>query len=274
MKEKAQKTQSDNSDVRLINIDIELIVPNQFQPRLNFQRESLMELADSILAGGIIQPLVVRQKRKKYELVSGERRLQAAKLAKLKVVPAIVRKIKNRQMLEMALVENLQREDLNAMEESYAIRKLIEDFKLSHENVAKTIGRSRSYVSHVLRLLKLPVYVQKLVRKGTLSAGHAKVLVSVEDKGDLKYLVGLIQRRNLSVRQLEKAARRKPIQVTRDTAELLPSRFIKVQDKLMKTLGIPVEFRQVNKDGMLILQYKDTDELNELLSEISGKSLP
>ena len=141
---------------RVTNVELNLIVPNQHQPRRVFNADKLEELAASIKSGGIIQPLVVRRAGKKYELISGERRLQAAKLAGLSMVPVILRELDERQTLVIALVENLQREDLNAIEESNALQKLIADFELSHQDVGKMIGKSRTHITNVLRLQKLP----------------------------------------------------------------------------------------------------------------------
>ena len=256
---------------RVTNVELNLIVPNQHQPRRVFNEDKLKELAASIKSGGIIQPLVVRRAGKKYELISGERRLQAAKLAGLSMVPVILRELDERQTLVIALVENLQREDLNAIEESNALQKLIADFELSHQDVGKMIGKSRTHITNVLRLQKLPETIQEHIAEGKLTFGHARVLAGVKDHERQHALAQKVISEGLSVRQTEQLASLKEDKVPKGAAKKkLSPHLRKVQKDLSTVLGVPVKIHKGKRKGRIEIEFTNTDELDTLLARMLG----
>ncbi len=259
-----------SSGERVTNVETDLIVPNQHQPRRVFDEAKLKELAASIKSGGIIQPLVVRRAGKKYELISGERRLQAAKIAGLELVPVILRELDERQTLVIALVENLQREDLNAIEESNALHKLIKDFDLSHQDVGKMIGKSRTHITNVLRLQKLPDDIQEHIAEGRLSFGHARVLAGVKDHERLHALAAKVINEGLSVRQTEQLASNKEEEkVPRGTSKVrLSPHLRKVQKDLTTVLGVPVKIHKGKRKGRIEIEFANTEELDTLIARM------
>lgn len=188
---------------RVVDVPTDAVEANPFQPRKRFDAERLKELADSIRADGILQPVVVRRKGAKYELIMGERRLQAARLAGVPTIPVIVRDVRDADALRLAIVENIQRENLNAIEEAVAFRRLIAEFGLSQADVAGVVGKDRSSVANTLRLLNLPEDVQRMVEDGTLTGGHARALLSLPTQKEQLALARRIAEQNLSVRQVE-----------------------------------------------------------------------
>ena len=196
------------SDSALRDVAVSQIEPNSHQPRAHFDEESLVSLTDSIRELGVLQPILVRPAGPdRYELIAGERRWRAAKRAGLQTIPAIVRKIDDTESLEQALVENLHRQDLHPLEEAAAYQQLLEDFKLSHDEVARRVGKSRSAVSNTVRLLQLPAGIQKLVAEGQLSAGHARALLGTPDRAFQETLARRAVADRLSVREVEDAVR-------------------------------------------------------------------
>ncbi|GIU84643.1 MAG: chromosome partitioning protein ParB [Acidimicrobiales bacterium] len=193
---------------QLVELDVSMIAPNPQQPRQDFDEDRLRELADSIRALGVLQPVLVRPKGEGFELIAGERRLRAAQMAGMKTIPAIVREVDDESSLTEALVENVQRADLDPIEEAMAYKQLIEDFDLTQEEVAERVGRSRPAIANSLRLLGLPTSVQSLVREGKLSAGHARALAALDDSGRQEVLAARAVARGWSVRQLERAVKR------------------------------------------------------------------
>jgi len=189
-------------------IDIDLIDPSPMQPRSRFDETRLNELAQSINANGVVQPLLVRRRGMRFELIAGERRWRAAQLSGLARIPAVVRDVPDDKLLELALIENIQREDLNAIEEAQAYKKLIETIGLTQELLAERVGRDRSYITNYLRLLRLPEDIQRLVQEGTLSTGHARTLLGVSDIDLQRRLARKIIKQELSVRETERIIRR------------------------------------------------------------------
>lgn len=189
-------------------LDIDLIIPNPEQPRTRFPEENLNELAQSITNNGIIQPIVVRQKDGEYEIVAGERRWRAAQKAGLKKVPVVIKEVSDEKLLELALIENIQRQELNAVEEAKAYRKLIDSVGLTQEMVAERVGKNRTVVTTFLRLLKLPDEVLKLIEDEKISAGHGRALLMTDDSDAQKRIANMIVEMSLSVREAEKAVKR------------------------------------------------------------------
>jgi ParB family chromosome partitioning protein len=193
----------------LKEIDIDLIEPNNLQPRTRFDDNQLEELAQSIKANGIVQPLLVRRvSGSRYQIVAGERRWRAAQRAGLQRIPAVVREVPDEKMLELALIENIQRQELNAIEEAYAYKRLIETLGLTQETVAQRVGRDRTFVTNYLRLLRLPEDIQKLVEENQISMGHARALLGVDDVEKLRQVAQLVIDRGLSVRETERTIKR------------------------------------------------------------------
>lgn len=236
-------------DAGVIEIPVDRIRPNALQPRAGFSGEPLAELEASIRAQGILQPVLVRRVGDGYELVAGERRWRAARAAGLKAVPAIVRQLDDRGALEAALVENLQREDLNAVERARAYRKLTSDFGLSQDVIARRVGRSQPSVANTLRLLTLPPDVQASVEAGRISEGHARALASVEDEAVVRSIWKAVEAKGLSVRETEALVRRRaisrgiPSRSRRDRGELNI-----IRQSIESALGAPVRL-SINRRG-------------------------
>ena len=251
-------------------ISISSIIPNKYQPRKNFDKDSLLELANSIKERGVIQPLIVRKSEKqneKFELIAGERRLQASQAAGLHEVPVIIIEADNLKSLELAIVENVQRRDLNPVEEAKGYKRLIDEFGYDQEKVSKFIGKSRSHVSNSIRILLLPKSVLELIENEKLSFGHAKVLVGLTNA---EFLAKKIANKNLSVRQTEalvKSLRSKNLtNFAKKDANIST-----LEKSLRDQIGINVYIKnKKNNSGNITFDYKDLDQLNRLIMVIKS----
>jgi len=244
-------------------IDIDRIEPSPYQPRTRFREEALDELARSIKASGIIQPLVVRPIGKRYQLIAGERRWRAAQRAGLAKISAIVREVPNELALEMTLVENIQREDLNAMEAARAFERLMDEFQLTQEAVAERTGKDRATVANAIRLLKLEATIQDWIEEGKLSAGHGRALLAVIDPQLRMRYAQRAARGGLTVRQIERLASRRS-RSSGPTAEAhLDANIRAALEELQRNLGTKVFLRQKTKvrPGQLVLEYYDDAQL-------------
>lgn len=238
---------------------------NPDQPRRDFDEEALQTLADSIREAGVLQPLLVVEKNGRYRIVAGERRFRAARLAGLSEVPCIVRDFTVQEQMEAALIENIQREDLNPMEEAAAIRQLMDSCGYTQEQAAKRLGKSRPAVANMLRLLSLPEDVQALVKENRLSAGHARVLAGLEGAEIQRALAEKTLRESLSVRALEKlAAQPAPGKKEKPAPRPLPLELQDMEKKMLETLGLRTSIRGNRKHGKITLQYYNEDELERL----------
>ncbi len=248
-------------------IELDKIIPNEYQPRKVFDDEKLKELAASIKEQGVIQPIIVHRTGGGYQLIAGERRWRASRLAGLKTIPALVKEATKRELLEMALIENIQREDLNALEAAEAYKRLQDEFKLTQDDLAKRVGKDRSTVTNFLRLLGLPKEVKQDLATGALSMGHAKALLSLERVRDQVQAASMIVKKGLSVREAEAFAARlknppkekKP----RQSHELKA-----VEEKLKKALGTKVSIAPKAKGGRIMIEYYSNDELDRILDKI------
>ena len=253
-------------------LPVALLEPSPFQPRGRIDREKLDELAASIAANGMLQPLLVRphpQAPGRYQIIAGERRWRAAQAVPLHEVPVLVRDFDDRTAAAAALVENLQRADLNAMEEAEGYRRLAETEGLDHAEIGRLVGRSRSHVANMLRLLNLPLVVQTLVRDGKLTAGHARALLAAPDPAEL---AGRVIAEGLSVRQTEALAQRsEPEQRTRPRAVKDPNTEALARD-LTETLGLKVTIRFDGRRGEVRIAYKDLEELDGLIALLQRAS--
>ena len=253
-------------EVRLIDID--LIRPSQDQPRAQFDERRLNELAQSIRINGIIQPLLLRRHGGVFELIAGERRWRAAQLAGIRSVPAIVREIPDEKVLELSLIENIQRQELNPLEEARAYRKLIDGLKLSHEEVAQRVGRDRSFITNYLRVLKLPEDVLELVADEKLSIGHARALLAIDSPPLLRSFTQRVLKRHWSVRETEDRIRKlgpKAAHSTKSPFEADPN-VRAAEAKLRTHLGRQVRITQdkANPSGRIELHYYDQSDLMRL----------
>ena len=263
-KNKPKKAKPDNKQTN--EISISSIVANQYQPRTTFDEKRLKELSDSIKKHGIIQPLLVREDGNKFELVAGERRLRAAKIAGIKKVPVVVAKINDTQSLEIAILENVQREDLNPLEVSKGYQRLKEEFGYTQEQVAKSVGKPRSSVANSLRLLTLPPKIQTALEKGSLSEGHAKVLLGVEPT-KIEALLDTIVQKQLSVRELEALVADKP---TKHYNKKEKSRDeLNLESALSSKLGSKVTIEDKKGKGKMVIKYYSYDELDGIIEKIS-----
>lgn len=254
-----------NSGVQ--EVDLIRIVPNPHQPRVHFDAEKLQELAASIKEHGIIQPLVVTKNGNQYEIIAGERRFQAAGLAELKTVPVIVRDATELQKLELAIIENVQRHDLNAIEEAKSYLRLSDEFDLSQDEVAKKMGKSRSVVANKLRLLHLPIEIQKALIEGKITEGHAKAILAIENPEKQRALFEMILKNSLTVRQTEDKT--KEISVKTHTRHMAVDPEVKrIEDLLAGTLGTKVKLSKSGTGGKIIVDYYSPEELNNILSKI------
>lgn len=242
---------------------------NPFQPRKEFDVEALAELAESLNIHGLIQPLTVRRLAPgQYQLISGERRLRAAKMAGFTDVPAYIRLANDQEMIEMALVENIQREDLNAIEVAFTFQRLIDECSLTHENLSERVGKKRSTVTNFLRLLKLTPDIQKGLKEGLLSMGHARSLLGVEDIALQLSLYKQIVDNDLSVRATEDLVRsyKEPTNTARPAKQTLPPDYLTVRDNLRSFLGTKVELkRKPNGAGQINIPFSNDGELNRIL---------
>jgi ParB family transcriptional regulator, chromosome partitioning protein len=251
-------------------IDIDLIEPSPFQPRTRFREEALDELARSIKASGIIQPLVVRPIGSRYQLIAGERRWRAAQRASLTKVPVIVRPVSDDLALEMTLVENIQREDLNAIEAARAFERLMDEAKLTQEAVAERTGKDRATIANSIRLLKLEQKIQDWIEEGKLSAGHGRALLAVPDPQLRMRYAARAARGGLTVRQIEKLASRRASGARAPVEAHLDANIRSALDELQRHLGTKVLLHQKTKmrPGQLVLEFYDDDQLMGLYDRL------
>ncbi len=250
-------------------IPVDEIRPRPGQPRRTFREESLQELAASMREHGVVQPLIVRKVAGGgYELVAGERRWRAARLAGMKTVPAIVRPLSDAQALEVSLIENLQREDLNPLEEAEAYRQLMEIVGLTQEQLAERVGKSRSHIANMLRLLSLPDEVKEYVSRGTLSMGHARALLSLPSAAAQIALARKVARQGLSVRQVEAAVKGRGRRPSRSEEPELRH----IEDRLRMALGTQVRVVQGRKRGKIEIMYYSPEDLERLLELLAPEN--
>ena len=258
-----EKQKADENSV--VYIGIEQIKPNVNQPRKKFNEERIAELAESILKHGIIQPLVVRRSGAFYEIVAGERRWRAARRADLEKVPCIIREFTDEENMLIAIIENLQLEDLDPIEEANGLNQMIKKFGMTQEEVSKSISKSRPYISNSLRLLKLPEYIQELVSEGKLSMGHARALISVEDPKLQSEICSRIVKDGLSVRDVEKLVAQNTRPRRKRAKRVKSPDTVRAENRLKEIYGTRVSIDSTGKKGSIRLEYYSSDELNRLL---------
>ncbi|MDA9720087.1 ParB/RepB/Spo0J family partition protein [bacterium] len=264
--EKPQKNQKKETKEKSSEILLSQIRANQYQPRTSFDQKKLEELAESIKKHGVIQPVLVRKDGKGFELVAGERRFRAAKLAKLKKIPVVVSNISDVQSLEIAILENIQREDLNPLEVAKGYQRLKDEFGYTQEAVAKSVGKPRSSVANSLRLLTLSPKIQDEIDKGAISEGHAKVLLSVDGVKAEQLLIRIISE-NLSVRDLEKQITENPSQTSKKEKKSRDE--LNLESALSSRIGSKVTIEDKDGKGKMVIKYYSYEELDGIIEKIS-----
>lgn len=262
------KVNKTGGEVTFLKTD--LVQDNPFQPRTHYDENKLAELKASIKEKGILVPILVRLKDGQYQVVAGERRLKAARSLSVQEIPAIVREVSDQEALVLALIENIQREELNPIEEAEAYKKLIEEFRYTQDMVAESVGKDRSTITNLLRLLKLPAEIQQSVYDGGLSVGHARALLGVEFPGEQKRFFDLVVKKGLSVRELEELvrpgakdrARRVKPRETRDYE------LVALEDQLQNALGTKVSIQSRKKKGKIVIEYYSLDDLDRIIAKI------
>ena len=257
----------------LLYCGIEEITPNRSQPRKHFDESKLQELAESIKEKGILEPLIVRRTDQGYELIVGERRWRAAQKAGLKEVPVLVKEVEGREVLEISLIENLQREDLNPIEAAEAFKHLIEEFNISQEDLSKRVGKDRTTITNTLRLLKLPIEVRNQLLQNRITSGHARAILSLESKEKQKELCALIIKKGLSVREAEALVKRwseKPKKTAPPAKRNgdVESQLISLQDSLRGHLGTKVQITPKGKKGKIEIEYYSHEDLERIVEAI------
>ena len=261
----------------VVELKINDISPNEDQPRKIFDDKALQELADSITESGVIQPIIVQKKNGGYKIVAGERRWRAARLAGLTVIPAIVRDLTDKETLQQALIENIVREDLNPIEEAYAMQNLLKTHKLTQDQLAKTLGKPRATIANTIRLINLDESIQEFIKHGDLSEGHAKVILALKDKEEQRKAAEAILAKEMNVRQAEAYVKKlieskdapavaKPVEIPSMGVELSVK---EVETKLKKQLGFRVKLKLTDANvgkGKIVIEYKNYDDLDRLIS--------
>ena len=254
-------------------IPLARIRPNPYQPRQTANTAGIEELADSIREHGVLQPILVTEVLDGYQLVAGERRFRAAQLAGLERIPAVVRQLADREQLELALVENIQRADLNPMEEAHAYRQLVDEFGLTQEEIARRVGRARATVANTLRLLEMDPAVQVAVTDGHITEGHARALGALDPTAQVQ-LLGAVVSRELSVRQTEELARRlkEPREARRAGAprSQIGADLERVEEELRRSLGTKVSLARTRRGGRIVIEYYSDEDLSRLYERLTG----
>jgi ParB family chromosome partitioning protein len=254
----------------IVEVQLDDIYPNASQPRTYFDEKALNDLAQSIRNLGVIQPITVRKEGGKFEIISGERRYRASKIAGLTSVPAYIRLVNDQEMLEMALVENIQREDLDAIEVALTYQRLLDEIGLTQENLSQRVGKERSTITNSIRLLRLNPEVQNAIRSGEISAGHGRAIISLEDSESQNILFKKILKEGLNVRQAELASTqlKNPEKAQARVKPALPNNLKKVQKSLSDVLEVNVEIKSSGKGnkGKIVLDFKNQEELDNILS--------
>ncbi len=265
----AKVMEEDNVSVQEIagveEVSIHAIKTSEFQPRKNFDKEKIEELAESIREHGIIQPIIVRKKGDGYEIVAGERRWRASREAGLKKVPVIVKEISDRDHMLFAIIENVQREELNPIEEAASFEQMIKKYDLTQEEVSKSVGKSRPYISNQLRLLKLPEAAREYVAEGKVSAGHAKVLISIKDEEKLNSLAKEVAEKGISVRELENRLKEKPVKAKKKDIKAKTPEAKLLERELKEKFGTKVEILENGKNGKIEINYFNKEERERII---------
>ncbi|WP_352418568.1 ParB/RepB/Spo0J family partition protein [Proteiniborus sp.] len=267
--------ETESNDERIHFIDISLIEPNREQPRKDFDEDTLGELVKSVQRHGVIQPIIVRRRKDGYEIVAGERRWRAARKAGLNEIPALIKELNLAEVTQIALIENIQRENLNAIEEAMAYKNLSERYKLTQEEISQAVGKSRSYISNIMRLLNLEDEIIELIVEGSISSGHGRTLLSVEDRDARLHLSQAIIKNNLSVRETEKLVKKfldengKKTSDNKSKQKAKDPIILEIEESLRKVFGTKVLISKGRKKGKIEIEYYNEDDLERILELLS-----
>lgn len=277
--EELLKIEDEDKNERIANINISLIKPNENQPRKEFDEESLLELSQSIKTYGIIQPIIVRKLEKTYEIVAGERRWRASKKAGLREIPCIIKNMEELDSIKIALIENLQRQDLNPIEEAEAFEELMKNHGFTQEEVAKVVGKSRSYIANTIRLLKLDENTINHIEEGRISSGHGRALLSIDNPNERENITKEIIDKKLNVRDTEKMAKEiKEVKKEKTSMDnVFSNTFLEdtiisdAEERLMQHFGTKVQISKGKNKGKIEIEYYGDEDLNRILEIIIGE---
>lgn len=262
--------------VEILYVQTDQIKPNPFQPREDFDTQSIEELAQSIREKGVIQPLLARRRGDAYELIAGERRLRAANLMGLKEIPILVKDVEDRDSLELALIENVQREGLNPIEEAHAYQHLIDKFNVTQDKISEVLGKARVSITNTLRLLKLPHEIQAEIKKGRITFGHGRALLEVQDTNQQRRLAQDVIAKELSVRELENLIKlKRPKGLKRKIGQGQREPYVAVlEEELQHALGTKVRISKRKKRGHILIEFYSPEELDRIANIIRGGAKP
>lgn len=252
-------------------VKLSMVEPNGEQPRKNFDEDSLLELAESIKQFGLLQPIIVQDRKNHYEIIAGERRWRAAKMAGLKEIPVIIKNLTNQEIVEISLIENIQREDLNPIEEAQAYKRLLEEFNLKQDEVAERVSKSRTAVTNSMRLLKLCNEVQQMVVNEMISTGHARALLSIEDPEEQYMIAQKVFDEKMSVREVEKLVKdlHKPEKAPKKENKSLEVIYQNIENRLKESLGTKVSISPKNNGaGKIEIEFYNHDDLDRLMEQL------
>jgi len=266
-----REAQENRADIMLV--DIKKIRANPYQPRENFDSQNLAELTQSIKEKGVLQPVLVRRQGEYYELIAGERRLRAANMLNLKEIPVIIKDVADQDSLELSLIENIQRQDLNPIEEARAYQYLVDKFNLTQERISEILGKARTSVANILRILKLPQEIQERIKKGEISFAHGRTLLEVEDANQQRRLVHEIITKGLSVRELESLIRKYRPKASKTRMRLQVSRetlVVAAEEELQQILATKVRISKRQKRGNIVIEFYSQEDLERIVKRIKG----
>lgn len=267
-KESKEKVENKNPETM---VKLSMVEPNGEQPRKNFDEDSLLELAESIKQFGLLQPIIVQDRKNHYEIIAGERRWRAAKMAGLKEIPVIIKNLTNQEIVEISLIENIQREDLNPIEEAQAYKRLLEEFNLKQDEVAERVSKSRTAVTNSMRLLKLCDEVQQMVINEMISTGHARALLSIEDPEEQYMIAQKVFDEKMSVREVEKLVKdlHKPEKAPKKENKSLEVIYQNIENRLKESLGTKVSISPKNNGaGKIEIEFYNHDDLDRLMEQL------
>jgi len=257
---------ADTDETGVMEIKINEIEPNSEQPRKHFNDEKLAQLAESIKLHGVVQPLIVQRNGSTYKIVAGERRWRASRIAGLQKIPVIIRDLSSKQVMEIALIENLQREDLNAIEEAEAYEKLMEEYGMTQEDISVTVGKSRPAIANSVRLLTLQDKIKSKIIGGEISSGHARALLSIDDKNVQLKAVEEIIKKGLNVRETELLVKRITTVKSTKKVNIADAEYLAIEDKFREAFGTKVKIMNSKKSGKILIEYYSLDELDRIIS--------
>lgn len=257
----------------VLNIPISKITTNKYQPRIEFNKEKLAELISSIKEKGVVQPVLVRKTQDGYELIAGERRLRAVSSLGVDTIPAIIKNVADIDMLELSLIENIQREELNPIEEANAFQKFITDFSFTQEKIASSLGKNRSTIANTLRLLTLPKKIREFISGGSITAGHAKAMLSLPTENEQMRVCNLVVKKGLSVRETESLVLRRAGSSGEKKAKINKDQsLVDIENQLQHLFGTRVKILQGKKRGRIQIEYYSGEDLNRILDVFSSKT--